>query len=59
MEVFDARAVDGAVNGTGWLGAQSSRVLRHAQTGQVQLYGVALALGVFVVAIIVFIANPL
>ena len=59
VEVFDTRAVDGAVNGTGWLGAQSSRVLRHAQTGQVQLYGVALALGVFVVAIIVFIANPL
>ena len=59
VEAFDTRAVDGAVNGTGWLGAQSSRVLRHAQTGQVQLYGVALALGVFVVAIIVFIANPL
>ncbi len=59
VEAFDTRAVDGAVNGAGWLGAQSSRVLRHAQTGQVQLYGVAIAAGVFIVAIIVFIANPL
>ena len=59
VEVFDTLAVDGAVNGTGWVGAQSSRVLRHAQTGQVQLYGVGIAAGVFIVAIIVFIANPL
>ena len=59
VEMFDTLAVDGAVNGTGWVGAQSSRVLRHAQTGQVQLYGVGIAAGVFIVAIIVFIANPL
>ncbi len=59
VEVFDTTAVDGAVNGVGWVGAQSSRVLRHAQTGQVQLYGAGIAAGVFIVAIIVFIANPL
>ncbi len=58
-ELFDALAVDGAVNGVGWAGMQSSRVLRHAQTGQVQLYGAGIAAGVFIVAIIVFIANPL
>ena len=59
VEQFDTLAVDGAVNGTGWVGQQSSRVLRHAQTGQVQLYGAGIAAGVFIVAIIVFIANPL
>ena len=59
VELFDVTAVDGAVNGVGWVGTQSSRVLRHAQTGQVQLYGVGIAAGVFIVAIIVFIANPL
>ena len=59
VELFDTTAVDGAVNGVGWVGTQSSRVLRHAQTGQVQLYGAGIAAGVFIVAIIVFIANPL
>ena len=59
VEQFDTLAVDGSVNGVGWVGQQSSRVLRHAQTGQVQLYGAGIAAGVFIVAIIVFIANPL
>ncbi len=59
VEQFDTFAVDGTVNGVGWVGQQSSRVLRHAQTGQVQLYGAGIAAGVFIVAIIVFIANPL
>ncbi len=59
VEQFDTFGVDGTVNGVGWVGQQSSRVLRHAQTGQVQLYGAGIAAGVFIVAIIVFIANPL
>lgn len=59
VERFDMVAVDGAVNGLGWVGTQSSRVVRHAQTGQLQLYGVGIVAGVFIVAIIVFIANPL
>ena len=53
VAAFDAVAVDGAVNGAGWLGAQSGRVLRHAQTGQLQLYGAALVAGAIVAAIIV------
>ena len=59
VQAFDTHIIDGAVNGTGWVGAQSSNLLRHAQTGQVQLYGAGIAAGVFIVAIIVFIANPL
>ena len=59
VEAFDTLAVDGAVNGVGWLGTQSSRALRHVQTGQAQLYGAGIAAGVFIVVIIVFIANPL
>ena len=46
VELFDTTAVDGTVNGVGWVGTQSSRVLRHAQTGQVQLYGLGIAAGV-------------
>ena len=59
VETFDTVAVDGVVNGVGRASAQSSRVLRHVQSGQVQLYGAGIAAGVFAVAIIVFIANPL
>ncbi len=59
VQAFDTTAIDGAVNGMGRAGAHSSRVLRHVQTGQVQLYGAGIAAGVFVVAIIIFITNPL
>ena len=39
VERFDRDVVDGAVNGVGWAGSRSSSVLRHIQTGQLQLYG--------------------
>ena len=57
VEAFDAFAVDGAVNGTGWLAAQSGRALRHVQTGQVQLYGAVIAAGAIIVALIVLVTD--
>ncbi len=49
---FDARAVDGAVNGLAALVASASRLARRIQTGRVQHYAAAIVLGaVFVVAL--------
>ncbi|MBM2832125.1 MAG: NADH-ubiquinone oxidoreductase chain, partial [Dehalococcoidia bacterium] len=48
---FDTHAVDGAVNGIASGTAAGSKVLRRVQTGQVQQYGLFIAVGV--VAIVV------
>ena len=49
---FDARVVDGAVNGLAHLIASVSRLVRRIQTGRVQHYATIIVLGaVFVVAI--------
>ena len=53
---FDARIVDGAVNGLARLTQNASRRLRHIQTGVVQSYALAIALGVVaVVALMLFV----
>ena len=46
--VFDARIIDGVVNGTGGIIARASEGLRRLQTGYVRNYGVAFLFGVVV-----------
>jgi NADH-quinone oxidoreductase subunit L len=46
---FDAKIVDGAVNGLAQLTSGASGVLRYIQTGIVQNYALAIALGVVIV----------
>ncbi|HEX2195145.1 MAG TPA: NADH-quinone oxidoreductase subunit L, partial [Candidatus Limnocylindria bacterium] len=46
---FDARVIDGAVNGAGWLATRAAGALRHTQTGRVQNYGLGIATGMVVV----------
>jgi NADH-quinone oxidoreductase subunit L len=50
FQQFDSRGVDGAVNGVGSGVMAGGRAIRQAQTGQLQLYG--LFIGIGVVAII-------
>ena len=43
--VLDAKIIDGAVNGTGWLVAWKARMLSRLQDGYVRRYGLAILLG--------------
>ncbi|HEV8252901.1 MAG TPA: NADH-quinone oxidoreductase subunit L [Candidatus Limnocylindria bacterium] len=48
---FDAKVIDGAVNGAGWLAQQYGAVLRRTQTGHVQNYALGMAAGLVVVLV--------
>jgi NADH-quinone oxidoreductase subunit L len=48
---FDAKVIDGAVNGAGWLASRSGGLLRHTQTGRVQNYGLGIATGLVLVLV--------
>jgi NADH:ubiquinone oxidoreductase subunit 5 (subunit L)/multisubunit Na+/H+ antiporter MnhA subunit len=48
---FDARVIDGAVNGAGWVARTTGGVLRKTQTGRVENYGLGIAAGLAVVLI--------
>ena len=52
---FDSKGVDGAVNGIGTAVTSTGRAIRHAQTGQLQLYGLFIGIGIAVIAICVYI----
>lgn len=51
LGIFDSRVVDGAVNGLASGTANAGRTLRRAQTGQLQAYGLAIAMGVVAIAV--------
>jgi NADH-quinone oxidoreductase subunit L len=48
---FDAKVIDGAVNGAGWVASRLGGLLRHTQTGRVQNYGLGIATGMVLVLI--------
>jgi NADH-quinone oxidoreductase subunit L len=52
---FDTKGIDGAVNGIGTAVTSTGRGIRHAQSGQLQLYGLFIGIGIAVIAICVFI----
>jgi len=49
---FDARVIDGAVNGSGWLATKIGGWLRKLQTGRVENYGLGIAAGLAVVLLV-------
>jgi len=49
---FDAKVIDGAVNGAGWLAGTVGGGLRKTQTGRVENYGLGIAGGLAVVLIV-------
>ena len=48
---FDAKVIDGAVNGAGWVAQRGGGLLRKAQTGRVENYGLGMAAGLVLVLV--------
>jgi len=54
FEQFDNRVVDGAVNGVADGAIASSRAIRQAQTGQLQLYGLFIGIGILAIIFAIY-----
>jgi len=54
MEQFDTNAVDGTVNGVANGTISSGRAVRHTQTGQLQLYGLFMGIGILAIIFVVY-----
>jgi len=52
---FDSRVVDGAANGTSIVVQQGGKAARQAHTGQLQIYGLTIALGLAAILICVLV----
>jgi len=57
LQQFDNRGVDGAVNGVADGTIAAGRAIRRAQTGQLQLYGMAMAIGVVAIILCVYLVG--
>jgi NADH:ubiquinone oxidoreductase subunit 5 (subunit L)/multisubunit Na+/H+ antiporter MnhA subunit len=55
---FDAKVIDGAVNGAGWVAQRVGGSLRHFQTGRLQNYGLGIATGMVLVLIGYLVIRP-
>jgi len=49
---FDAKVIDGAVNGAGWLASTIGGGVRKIQTGRVENYGLGIAAGLAIVLLV-------
>jgi NADH-quinone oxidoreductase subunit L len=54
VQLFDTYVVDGIVNGLGKITVAASGALRKVQTGQLQSYGLAIAIGVVIIVAVFF-----
>ena len=54
LETFDNRAVDGVVNGVANGAIAGGRAIRHTQTGQLQLYGLFIGIGILAIMLAVY-----
>jgi len=54
IEHFDTKAVDGTVNGVADGAIATGKAIRRGQTGQLQLYGLFIGVGILVIALFVF-----
>jgi NADH-quinone oxidoreductase subunit L len=55
FSLFDGKVIDGAVNGTATVVIAGGRAARRVQTGQLQLYGLFIGLGIAVIVVCVLI----
>jgi len=55
---FDAKVIDGAVNGTAWIAQRLGGMLRKVQTGRVENYGLGMAAGLVVVLVAYLVIRP-
>jgi NADH-quinone oxidoreductase subunit L len=54
FSLFDSKGVDGAVNGVSDVVISGGRAVRQAQTGQLQLYGLFIVLGLVIIGLCVY-----
>ncbi len=54
LQLFDSRGVDGVVNGVADTTIAGGRAIRRAQTGQLQLYGIAIGVGVLAISLCLY-----
>ena len=54
VELFDTYVVDGIVNGVAQATMSAGGAIRRVETGQLQLYGLAIGLGILVMMIVFF-----
>lgn len=57
LQKFDSNGVDGAVNGIAETTVAGGRAIRRLQTGQLQLYGLFIAIGILVIALVLFFVH--
>ncbi len=57
LKFFDSRGVDGAVNRIAYTIGATGRVIRKAQTGQLQLYGMFIILGVVAIVLALYLSG--
>jgi NADH-quinone oxidoreductase subunit L len=51
FQLFDSKGVDGAVNGAADIVVRGGKAIRQAQTGQLQLYGLFIIIGIAIIGI--------
>jgi NADH-quinone oxidoreductase subunit L len=54
FQVIDRDGVDGAVNGVANTAVATGRTIRRAQTGQLQLYGLIMGIGIVVIVLAIY-----
>ncbi len=54
FQVLDRDGVDGAVNGVANTAVATGRTIRRAQTGQLQLYGLIMGIGIVVIVLAIY-----
>ncbi|MFC2047138.1 NADH-quinone oxidoreductase subunit L, partial [Chloroflexota bacterium] len=54
FQIFDSKGVDEAVNGVATGVMAGGRVIRRAQTGQLQLYGLVIGIGILVIVLVLY-----
>ena len=57
LKFFDIRGVDGAVNGIANTTVATGRIIRKTQTGQLQLYGMFIILGVVAIILALYLSG--
>lgn len=54
LQIFDSKGVDGVVNGLASVTTVGGRAIRRVQTGQLQLYGLVIGIGLVVIILFVY-----
>ncbi len=54
FQVFDSIGIDGAVNGVANTAIATGRVIRRTQTGQLQLYGLVIGIGILAIVLTLY-----